>query len=157
GIGAPAIAAATPAAPARRSVATMLRRSTSSATAAAAQTPYCHACESAPASGIAAPTIAPTAAGAAPARNALARASASRRSKWRAPSSTNANDGANATRLASSAPGYPRSGVADRGDRVRDRAGSDLAKRYRAEELPVRHPAACARGVGLHQGHDYEP
>jgi hypothetical protein len=85
----------------------MPRRSANNATADAAHTPYCHASESAPASGTAAPMIAPTAAGAAPARNARARVSASSRSKRGAPARTKANDGANAIALASSAPGTP--------------------------------------------------
>ncbi len=107
GSGPPASATTTPAAPAASSVATTPRPRTSSATAAPASTRPCQRSCSAPASGTAAPRIAPTAAAPAPSRNARARTSARRRSKRRAPASTKTNEGAKATAAASRPPPIP--------------------------------------------------
>ena len=96
-----------PIAPAHSSVATTLRRSTNSATAAPASTPACHASLSASASVTAAPRIAPIAAGPAPSRNARALAFSRRRRKRSPPSRMNENEGVNATTAARMPPPRP--------------------------------------------------
>src|SRR5205823_5150294 len=75
--------------------------------AAAARIAACQAWPMASASGTADPRIAPIAAGPAPSRNARACAEARSRPNRAAPPRTNANDGANATAAASSAPPTP--------------------------------------------------
>ena len=67
---------------------TTSRRGASSATAAAASTAYCQVSLRAAASGIEEPMIAPAAARAAPARNAITRSSTSSRPKRAAPNRT---------------------------------------------------------------------
>ena len=62
-----------------------------------------------------------------------------------------------ATHAASTPPGMPCGGIADRRDRRHHRAGSDLADRDRIKELAVRHPVVSVNRVALHQGDDHEP
>ncbi len=94
-------AMATPtAAPASR-VSTAPRRSGKTKASAPASTRYCQGWVSSRVSVTADPKIAPIAAGPAPSRKALTRWLPRIRAKWRPPSRTNANDGANATTAAS--------------------------------------------------------
>ena len=93
GSGAPTRAATTPTAPAPSSVSTTPSRRASSAMAATARTPTCQRSLRAPASGIAAPRMAPIAAGPAPSRNARALAFPRSRSNRWPPSRMNENEG----------------------------------------------------------------
>jgi hypothetical protein len=107
GSGAPATAANAPVTPAATSVLTTPRRRPSSTIAAAARTANCHRSVRASASGIAAPTIAPIAAGRAPSRKLRTPALVRSWSKRSAPMRMNEKEGANATVAASSPPPSP--------------------------------------------------
>jgi PGM1 C-terminal domain len=107
GSGAPESATTAPIAAAPSNVSTTPRRSASSTIAAAARTANCQASLSAAASVIAAPRIAPIAAGPAPSRKARALRLSRIRSKRPPPSRMNENEGANAMAAASRPPARP--------------------------------------------------
>ena len=134
-----------------------LRRRTSSATAAAASTPYCHDSLSAPASGTAAPRIAPIAAGPAPSRNA--RAPRSRADAVESPPAQEDEDErrAEGDRGGDEPAGDAERRVPDDGDRLDDGPRRDLAERHCLEELGRRHPVVVRDRVRLHERDDHEP
>src|SRR6266704_2195116 len=105
--GPPARLTRTPRAAAPTMAVTTPRRSPISQPAASTSTPACHRCVRAAASGMAAPAIAPIAAGPAPVRKACTAALRRSRSKCRPAPRTTQNDGANATSEASSPPPTP--------------------------------------------------
>ena len=156
GRAAPASATTTPTAPAASSVGTTPRRSTSSATAAAASTANCQASCSAPASVIAAPRIAPIAAGPAPSRNARARGVLAQPLEAPAAEQDERERRGERDERGEQAAGEAVRGVADGGDGGDDRAGRDLAERDGVEELGVGHPVVGVHGVALHQRDDHE-
>ena len=158
GTGAPSSAATTPATPAASSVTTTPRRPTTNGYGCTAEDRRLPPVVEAPRpSGIAEPTIAPIAAGpgAVQERPHVAGSRAAGRS-GRAPSRTNANDGAKATSAASRPPPTPGRRVADDGDGLHHRTGRDLAERDRVQELAVGHPVVVVDRVGLHQRDDHE-
>ena len=155
-MGAPARARTTPTAPAASSVCTTLRRSGSNATAAAASTANCHVSRSAPVSVMAAPRIAPIAAGPAPSRKARAFSAPAQALEPLPAEQDERERGREGHRGCEQAPAEAVRRVADRGDRRGHGPGRDLAQGHGVEKLRVGHPVIGVHGVGLHQRDDHE-
>jgi hypothetical protein len=124
-------------------VTTTPRRSTSRATAAAASTAYCQVSESAAASGVAEPMIAPAAAGAAPARNATTSFVHQQPLKAGGAEQNEGERRQERDQRRQQRRGQPSGRVADGGDRLRDRPRRYLPEGDRVKELTVGHPVCC--------------
>ncbi len=147
----------TPRSPAATSVSTIPRFPASSAIAASARMANCQVSRNAPVSRIAAPRIAPIAAGPAPSRNARAFWLVRNRSNRRTADQDERERRGERHDRCQHTTGEAVRGVADRGDGRDDRPGGDLPERDRVEELRVGHPMVGVHRVALHQRDDHEP